>query len=458
MQIQELIIYRNDKVTGKAGSEKTGLLPQMLWLANNYQDGSKRGEALPRLARCLNHLFSWAEETGFQGNLWHCYLADWLANHENCFSLACENNRMPDTTISTAVLDDLATIRGWFTLDLDDMARELDSAVLPLILDYQVAQSAGKIYGETIRDRIGRLAGELAGAINEREMRDALATFYQQLGVGKFGLHQTFRVESRETSARIVPIYRPTVVSLTDLVGYELPKKKLTDNTEAFLQGKGANNCLLYGDAGTGKSSSIKGLANEYYEAGLRIIEIYKHQCGLLNEVVDQIKHRNYKFILYMDDLSFEDFEVEYKYLKAVIEGGLEKKPDNLLIYATSNRRHLIRERFSDKADGGDDLHKSDTVQEKLSLSARFGETIYFGAPGRKEYHRIVSELAQRQGYIRPEAGQGEALSLLADQERAEMPVVRWTEAELLAAADRWELAHGGLSGRTAQQFIDYLG
>ena len=133
-----------------------------------------------------------------------------------------------------------------------------------------------------------------------------------------------------------------------------------------------------------------------------------------------------------MDDLSFEEFEIEYKYLKAVIEGGLEKKPDNILIYATSNRRHLVRETFRDKADRDEELHTNDTVQEKLSLVARFGVTIYFGRPEKKEFQVIVKELAERNGIQMP-------------------------EEELLLEANKWELSHGGKSGRTAQQFIDYL-
>ena len=151
-----------------------------------------------------------------------------------------------------------------------------------------------------------------------------------------------------------------------------------------------------------------------------------------MNAVISQVKNRNYKFIIYMDDLSFEEFEIEYKYLKAVIEGGLEKKPENVLIYATSNRRHLIRETFRDKEDRDEELHTNDTVQEKLSLVARFGVTIYFGKPEKKEFQEIVRRLAERNG--------------------VEMP-----EEELLAEANKWELQHGGLSGRTAQQFIDYL-
>ena len=251
--------------------------------------------------------------------------------------------------------------------------------------------------------------------------------------VGKFGLNKSFRISHPEgEKMEIKAIKNIDHVKLEDLVGYEIPKQKLIDNTEAFVQGRPANNCLLFGDAGTGKSTSIKAIANQYYEQGLRLIEVYKHQFKDLNTVISMIKNRNYKFIIYMDDLSFEEFEIEYKYLKAVIEGGLEKKPDNVLIYATSNRRHLIRENFSDKEEVREDMHTSDTVQEKLSLVYRFGVSIYFGAPTKKEFQQIVVELAEKQGVHLP-------------------------AEELLAEANKWELSHGGLSGRTAQQFINYM-
>ena len=219
---------------------------------------------------------------------------------------------------------------------------------------------------------------------------------------------------------------------MDDLVGYEIAKEKLIENTEAFVEGRRANNCLLFGDAGTGKSTSIKAILNQYYDKGLRMIEVYKHQFQDLNDIIAQIKNRNYKFIIYMDDLSFEEFEIEYKYLKAVIEGGLEKKPNNILIYATSNRRHLVRETFRDKQDRDEELHTNDTVQEKLSLVARFGVTIYFGKPTKKEFQQIIKVLAEKNGINLP-------------------------EEELFLAANKWELSHGGLSGRTAQQFIDNL-
>lgn len=200
------------------------------------------------------------------------------------------------------------------------------------------------------------------------------------------------------------------------------------------MAGRRANNVLLFGDSGTGKSTSIKAILNEYYPQGLRMVEIYKHQFQDLSAVISIIKNRNYRFIIYMDDLSFEEFEIEYKYLKAVIEGGLETKPENVLIYATSNRRHLIRETWSDRSDMSDDeLHRSDTMQEKLSLVNRFGISINYSSPSVQEYYEIVRRLA------------------------AEHPQITLSDEELCLEASRWEMRHGGISGRTAQQFIDYL-
>ncbi len=259
-----------------------------------------------------------------------------------------------------------------------------------------------------------------------------MTEFYREFGVGKFGLNKAFRIEDDRHIAVIEPVVNVEHVYLDDIVGYELQKKKLIDNTESFIQGKAANNVLLFGDAGTGKSSSIKAILNEYYDQGLRIIEVYKHQFHALYSILEQVQNRNYKFIIYMDDLSFEESELEYKYLKAIIEGGLGRKPRNVLIYATSNRRHLIREKFSDKRELDDELHMNDTVQEKLSLVARFGVTIYFGSPDKKEFQNIVHVLAERNGIAMP-------------------------EEELYQEANKWELYHGGSSGRTAAQFITYL-
>ena len=229
-----------------------------------------------------------------------------------------------------------------------------------------------------------------------------------------------------------MPITRTEKVVLSDLVGYEIQKQKLIANTEAFVKGKKANNVLLYGDSGTGNTRSRVAILNEYYKDGLRMIEVYKHQFKDISNIIAQIKNRNYKFIIYMDDLSFEEFEIEYKYLKAVIEGGLETKPDNVLIYATSNRRHLIRETWGDRKQSADDVHGRDSMQEKLSLATRFGESIYYGAPDQKEYIDIAKTLAKRSG-------------------------IAMDEKEIETQAVRWEMMHGGLSGRTAKQFIHHL-
>lgn len=422
MREEELIVYKE--------LEDGQILKDMVWLMEHYRSGD--GRAKPLFYECMHGLLERAATNGFHGNLWHCYLADLLVNNENSYSLACEIRGEVEGSINQFALHDIAIFKEFFAYDYTEMMEVLKAPEFGHILAYERAQQVSRVYSTRIRDRICSLAVQLAKAADAQEMKAALTEFYQEYGVGKLGLHKAFRVVHEEEGAKIVPIRNISHAQLDDLIGYEIPKKKLVENTEAFVSGRKANNCLLFGDAGTGKSTSIKAIANEYYGRGLRIIELYKHQFHDLNDVVAQVKNRNYRFIIYMDDLSFEEFETEYKYLKAVIEGGLEKKPDNVLIYATSNRRHLIRENFSDKEGRRDQMHSSDTVQEKLSLVYRFGVTIFFCGPDKKQYQEIVKGLAARYG-------------------------VAMEEETLLAEAGKWELSHGGLSGRTAQQFIDYL-
>ena len=381
---------------------------------------------------CISGLVEMAGSYGFEGNLWHNYLTYLLVNHENAFSTSCEIVGKVEGSIVDIARHDFEIFRGLYAFDLREIEKKTGITAMRCLMDYRNIDRSSKTFNKRIRDRICSLTLLLEQSGDVDEFMEHMIDFYKDFGVGKLGLHKAFRVERTDGGVEIVPIRNIAHVHLDDLVGYEIAKKKLIDNTEAFVSGRKANNCLLFGDAGTGKSSSIKGILNQYYERGLRVIEIYKHQFQELNDVIAQIKNRNYKFIIYMDDLSFEDFEIEYKYLKAVIEGGLEKKPDNVLIYATSNRRHLVREKFSDKEDRRDDLHSSDTVQEKLSLVNRFGVQIFFCAPDKKEFQNIVRVLAEKNGVALP-------------------------EEELLLEANKWELSHGGLSGRTAQQFIDYL-
>ena len=425
MRMNEMILYRN--------MEQEELLQNMVLLMKHAGSEEYDEETLREIWYDTIHgLVELAASHGFEGNLWHNYITFLLADSENAYSTACEITGFAEGSINDAALHDFAIFREFFNYDLKSLEERLGVSNLKFIENYHQAGAHGSVYNKRIRDRICELNQRLEQAETAEEFKQITTEFYGEFGVGKFGLHKAFRIEEVNGKTEIVPITKIAHVHLDDLVGYELAKQKLIDNTEAFVKGKRANNCLLFGDAGTGKSSSIKAILNQYYDQGLRMIEVYKHQFQNLNDVIAQIKNRNYKFIIYMDDLSFEEFEIEYKYLKAVIEGGLEKKPDNILIYATSNRRHLIRETFKDKQDRDEELHTNDTVQEKLSLVARFGVTIYYGKPDKKQFQKIVQTLAERNHISMP-------------------------EEELLLEANKWELNHGGLSGRCAQQFVDYL-
>lgn len=425
MREKELILHKHFK--------HGDILSDMSWLLEHCEDDYYNDEDKRTLLFDVVHrLIELSGSHGYEGNLWHTYLTYLLANNENAFSMASEIKGAVQGSINDIALHDFRIFKELFDCDLTILERTLHADCVQMLFHYKNINDQSRMFNKRIRDRICELSVKLAETETPEVFLSTMTEFYKDFGVGKFGLHKAFRVEHHEQGAQIIPITNIAHVYLDDLVGYEIPKQKLIDNTEAFVSGRKANNCLLFGDAGTGKSSSIKGILNKYYDRGLRIIEIYKHQFQDLNDVIAQIKNRNYKFIIYMDDLSFEDFEIEYKYLKAVIEGGLEKKPDNVLIYATSNRRHLVREKFSDKEERRDDLHSSDTVQEKLSLVARFGVSIFFCAPDQKEFNHIVETLAERYG-------------------------ITMSREELLAEANKWELYHGGLSGRTAQQFIDYL-
>ncbi len=425
MRTEQLMLYRH--------MEHEEILQNMTFLMKNCQsDYYNKEDMTGLLFECINQILELAASHGFEGNLWHNYLTFLLANDENAYSTECEIVGEIEGSINQIALHDFEIFRQLFAYDFSILEESLDVECLSVLWNYQNGKGHGKIFNKRIRDRICELSAKLGVSESTEDFKAILTQFYKEFGVGKFGLHKAFRVEHTEEGVQIVPITKISHVHLDDLVGYEIPKQKLIENTEAFVEGRRANNCLLFGDAGTGKSSSVKAILNQYYDQGLRMIEIYKHQFQDLNDVIAQIKNRNYKFIIYMDDLSFEEFEIEYKYLKAVIEGGLEKKPDNILIYATSNRRHLVRETFKDKADRDEELHTNDTVQEKLSLVARFGVTIYFGRPEKKEFQTIVKELAARNG-------------------------IQMEEDQLMLEANRWELSHGGKSGRTAQQFIDYL-
>ncbi|MFC2470635.1 ATP-binding protein [Lachnoanaerobaculum gingivalis] len=381
------------------------------------------------VSKTISKMLEVAGEYGLHGNLWANILALALAYNENVYSKATEIVGKTSGSINTFAIHDFRILR-----ELIHFIPNINGDLLKEIYNYEGNGRDSKLVNTRVRDRILRLSKQLMEADSDNEFKDIITEFYKEYGVGKFGLNKAFRIEEGTDlkTANIIPITRVEHVYLNDIIGYDLQKKKLIENTESFIKGKPANNCLLYGDAGTGKSSSVKAIVNEYYDKGLRIIEIYKHQFRYLSDILEQLKDRNYKFIIYMDDLSFEESELEYKYLKAILEGGFGRRPENVLIYATSNRRHLIRESFRDKTETDEELHTRDTVEEKLSLSARFGEKIYYGSPDKKEFNSIVLALAKKHN-------------------------IDMDESEILSKANMWELSHGGMSGRSATQFITYL-
>ncbi len=404
----------------------------------NKKSEYKKTQAINDIYEQIHQLLDISTEFGFTGNLWHNYLAYIIATSENPFSITCEKVGSKEGSVNQFAKSDFRIFKQLFDYDFSNIEQALDINCFSVISNYKAIDKSTKRYNKSVSEKVRKLSDLIDQASNEDEIFKIVTDFYKEFGVGTIGLNKAFRLkhlinDKDQEEIVLEPITNTDDIVIDDLIGYENQKKKLIDNTKAFVNGSVANNVLLFGDSGTGKSSSVKAILNQYYRRGLRMIEIYKHEFKDLSSVVSKIKNRNYKFVIFMDDLSFEEFETEYKYLKAVIEGGLEKKPENVLIYATSNRRHLIRETWKDRNVIDEELHRSDTMQEKLSLASRFGVTINYSKPSYKEYIEIVKGIASASGQL------------------------EISEEELEQQAKMWELSHGGVSGRTAQQFINRL-
>ncbi|MEL6260100.1 MAG: ATP-binding protein [Cyanobacteria bacterium J06626_6] len=262
----------------------------------------------------------------------------------------------------------------------------------------------------------------------------ALATYYFIHGAGSFGQFAAFRWQSAPTGGQLVGVSLPDPIQLKQLIAYDRPKQQLIQNTESLLRGYRAQNVLLYGSRGAGKSSLVKALINEYRERGLRLIEVPKSALRHLSHIVEPLSSAPQKFIIFVDDLSFEDDDEAFKALKVVLEGGVTARPQNVVVYATSNRRHLVREFFDERPrpKDADEIQAWDTIQEKLSFSDRFGLTLTFTPADQPTYLKIVRELAAQAGIT------------------IEMEHLEWR-------ARQWATRHNGRSGRTARQFIDFL-
>ena len=359
---------------------------------------------------------------------WHSHLVGRLLDDENAFSLRAEKGGPVSEVagLREQVRRDLRVLQALFKLRAEDL-RDLAAAAAPEVGDAWVPW---KGLAETVEDSPrGRFAHRLAAAEDWGPCAEDLAEYFALHGAGVFGCYRAFRWRA----GRLEPVPDPDPVSLRDLIGYEEDRQPLLRNTERFLAGLPAHHALVYGLPGTGKSSTVKAVLNQYAGRGLRAVEVAKEDLGGLPDLLRVLRGRGMRFILFVDDLSFEEYETEYKPLKALLEGSLESPPGNVRLYATSNRRNLIRERFSDREDGsGDEVHARDTMQEKLSLAARFGLRLTFPTPGQKEYLDIVAGIARERGLRIP-------ADVLAERARL------W---------DRW---HAGRSGRTARQLVDEL-
>ena len=431
----------------------------------------KDNDIIRRIYDQMKRLLDLATDYGFDRNLWQDYLTFVLMTNENSFSLVTERGKKQHGSIDTLVKADFEIFRELYHYDFQPIEKALGISCFSVITDYHAIDKKKQRYNKNVSDMVRALSDRLSAAKDADEFYDIITNQYLKYGVGMIGLNAAFRVRSLHSlsvggdlglssnvgpvsmsdsyesteqgifrnaeDVALIPIYNLDRRLLSDLVGYEQQKAELRRNTESFLNGIASNNVMLYGDAGTGKSSSVKALIGEYYDQGLRVIEIYKHQFRDLSSVIAKIKNRNFRFIIFIDDLSFEENEVEYKFLKAVIEGGVENWPENVVIYATSNRRHLIRETWNDRTDieHNGDIHRSDTVEEKLSLSARFGVKIFYPAPRHAEYQNMVLTLARRRGLD---------------------PIV-WPDERLLQGAIAWERRAGGPTGRVADQYINYI-
>ena len=379
----------------------------------------------------------WEELAAEPGNLlpdaWRSHLVGRLLDDENPFSLAAERGELTPALVEQTRRD-LRTLRALFELETKTLIGLVEAAVPELEEAWTPWRDPEPVAGTSRRGEPRRvIARELAAAEDWGGLAETLAEHYAAHGAGLFGRYRAFRWKNGE----LKPVPRPDPVRLEGLIGYEKEHEPLLKNTERLLAGLPSHHALLYGLPGTGKSSTVKAVLNEYADSGLKLVELAKEDLKELPPLLDALRDRGPRFVLFIDDLSFEEHEVEYKSLKALLEGSVEEPPENVRLYATSNRRNLIRERFSERDEGGaspasDDVHARDTMQEKLSLAARFGLRITFPAPDQKRYLEIVSGLVEKRG-IKVPAGELRERALL------------W---------DRW---HAGRSGRTARQFVDEL-
>lgn len=377
-------------------------------------------DSFDTFSRIVNELSSASEKKGYSGNVMKKYIIDLFLTNENTFSIMCEKGiNAKNSSLYRLALNDIKIMLR--LADFDMSAVESCSNASYEIMDYK-----------PVNVKESEILSHICSISEPEKVFDEFIKFYNTFGCGNIAVYRSFRFNDEKCV--LEPIIKPDPITFDDIVGYEEQRKMLINNTLAFINDIPANNVLLTGARGTGKSSSVKALVNTYYDKGLRIIEVSKNQLTAVPELLSMLKNRGKYFIIFIDDLSFDEQEIEYKYMKSLLEGGSESKPDNVLFYATSNRKNLVQEKWSDRRSDSDDaeIRTTDTMNEKLSLSDRFGLTITYAKPTPNEYMDMVKSLAVKY----------------------KIPI---SDELLKQEAMKWELRQKGRSGRTAKQFINYI-
>lgn len=358
------------------------------------------------------------EHLDVDGTYWQNHICRLIAESENRFSLLSEKGTL-DSNIRTIAEREMEELKKLYSVDWEKISRLFHEKGVSVCCMRQKHDRAAKT---AHRDMV-RLA--LEESTNEKAA-EKLRDYYSKYGCGIFEQYQAFVWDDA-----LVGVTNYDKITFDQLIGYQKQKETLIENTEFFLKGYPANNVLLHGDRGTGKSSCVKALLNKFGDSKLKLISLNKNHVDQLYRIIEAVAGRGCRFIIFIDDLSFEDTEIGYKNFKSVIDGGIEAQPGNVLIYVTSNRRHIIKETWKDRGDNGE-VHGNDGMQERLSLADRFGLSITFTAPDKEAYLEIVKGIAA--------------------QEQLDID-----ENVLVEEALRWDVRQKGRSGRAARQFVNYF-
>ena len=423
LALDSICIYKNlfNEGVGK-------YLTEMVDNLNNKEEFGKVERAYNDLVYAL---FSKSENLSLR----EYFIKEMLLDH-NPFNVTLENKGEVPLFIMDGLKNELKQLNSIINLnskevkailmqeygDNKKIAKQIDS-----LIDWGVSKATYKAINNT---QFEKLREELIKSENIADYLEEIKDFHKEHGTGRAPAFSAFIWErfENEEEGHLREVLEPDPIRLSELVGYEEQKKEIIENTENFLNGIPANNLLLYGSRGTGKSSTVKAILNEYYTQDLRLIEVDKEQLSDFTRIIRLLKHKKQKFIIFVDDLVFSENEASYSALKTILEGRVENRPNNILIYATTNRRHLVQEKFSDR----DDVYAHDTKEEQLSLADRFGITISFFAPNQKEFLNIVDGIVKTRG-------------------------LEVDEQYLHSEALKWEKWHNGRSPRSAKQFINWL-